>query len=323
MKTACGVLIQPIVVHRVCQLLWFRGPLTKNVEWAGKPAVNTENDSSDTLQPRSSFERWTQEHHDQSAAWRKSEIESAKETSTEFMDIIASQLLLKRENDSLREFATTAAHDIRTPLRHIYSALDIMHEENFDKNVVKQTHAMARNSAKRLETLTNGLLQLSVIKGQITHQNSIDLNVLLQDVVEMVQTDLSRENGTIQVEALPTIMADENLLTRLFLNLISNAIKYRNPDRLPKILVTIVESSPKLICIGVGDNGLGIDPKYAEKIFEPLVRLETKDSIEGSGLGLAICQRVAEAHNGSIQLDTTYNQGTRFLITLPSGVAQT
>ena len=322
-ETACGVLIQPIVTHRVCQLIWFRGPITRKVIWAGRPDSKVPIDLAEgmrALGPRQSFDRWVQEHRDESAPWQESELESAREIFKEFLDIIAAQLLLKEENASLRQFAASAAHDLRAPLRGISMALEIMREEDFDEDVVKETHAIAEGSANRLMELTTGLLELAVIRDQDHTFAPVALDALVRDVCEMLKTQCEEAQATITIGKLPAVKGNERLLLRLFLNLIANAAKYRDQSRPLELQITAADAGQGQVAISVTDNGRGIAPEFAERVFKPMYRLHSHDEIEGSGLGLTICERIVAIHEGSLRLDESYDQGARFVVTLPGSI---
>jgi signal transduction histidine kinase len=108
------------------------------------------------------------------------------------------------------------------------------------------------------------------------------------------------------------------MMQRLFLNLLSNALKYRHPDRSPAIEITSVLFAEDVLEISVADNGLGVDLKFADKIFQPMERAHGNTAVEGSGLGLAICQRIAHKHGGTIALDLERQEnGARFVIRIP------
>jgi len=323
--TACGVLLQPIATHRVCQLLWFRGPITRTVTWAGRHDAKSSGGqaiSPAELQPRASFERWEQEHRDQSAPWGERELVSAREIFKEFLDIIASQVLLKNENASLRLAAASAAHDLAAPLRGIGMALDIMteevlEEEELDEQTFKRTHEMATRSIDRLTSLTSSLLELTVMEEQEHEFRAVDLTSVLADVRDMLFASIDSEQAEIRIGTMPRLVANEPLVLRLLLNLIGNALKYRHPDRAPRIDIDASVTPTGEVQIEVADNGMGIDADNAERIFQPMERLHSQEAIEGSGLGLSICQRIVDVHSGSIGLDPDRVQGSRFIITLP------
>ena len=313
--SACGVLIQPIVVHRVCQLIWFRGPVTRNVKWAGQPQKSGPHGD---LSPRHSFDVWEQEHRDKALPWEEADLNSAREVFTEFLDILAAHLLLKEENVYLRHFAASAVHDIKAPLRGISAALDIMREENFDESIVKETHSMAECSAKRLMNLSSGLLELAAISDTQTSFTPTVLEIVIKDACTMLAHDIQSEDAQISVAVPHIINANEQLLLRLFLNLIQNALKYRDPNRALSISIDVARETEDYIEIAITDTGVGISSKYAERIFKPLMRLHGQSEIEGAGLGLPICARIAEAHDGKIYVDDAYQDGARFVIRLPS-----
>lgn len=317
-EEACGVLIQPVVVHRVCQLLWFRGPITRTVHWAGRPDAK---EHSTELGPRRSFDTWVQEHRDESAAWEESQLESAREVFKEFLDIIAAQLLLKDENAYLRKFAATAVHDIKAPLRGINMALEWMGEDNFEESAVKENHAIAQVSTKKLANLTDGLLELAVIQEQTHAFSAVDLAQVAEDVRALLTIQFQETDAEIKAIDLPIVTANPRLMLRLLLNLIANALKYRHPDRAPRIQISsrvLSESEVEVeVEVSVIDNGLGVAPEYAERIFRPMERLHSKDEIEGSGLGLTICERIMDIHGGTIQIKPADPEGSRFYFNLP------
>lgn len=314
-ETACGVLIQSIVAHRVCQLIWFRGPVTRKTKWAGRP---NKSGTKGRLTPRGSFDLWVQEHRDEALPWQESDLDSAQEVFTEFLDILASQLLLKEENSYLRQFAASAVHDIKAPLRGISAALEIMREEDFDESIVKQTHSMAESSARRLMDLSSGLLDLAAIEECQVSFSPIELQTVVSDACNLLAHDIAQAEASVDFLVHKTVDVNGPLLLRLFLNLIQNALKYRAPNDTPKITISVLRDTPDFFEIGVTDNGIGIEPKFAKRIFKPLTRLHGQAEIEGAGLGLPICARIVEAHNGKIYVDETYVGGARLVIRLPN-----
>lgn len=316
--TACGVLIQPMVVHRVCQLIWFRGPLTRTVKWAGRPTGSDAKGPQDILTPRNSFETWVQEHNDQSAPWTEDALQCAREIFSEFLDIVTAQLLLKQENAELRQFAATAAHDLKAPLLGINYALDWMSEDDFEPDSVRTTHAIAKKSSSRMSELSEGLLEFAVIENQPLKTKPVDLNKVIEDVKELLFRQLTDTDATVTFDPLPTIDCDRSTMLRVFMNLVSNSLKFRKPDVAPVVHIAakVIENGDMVI--SVSDNGMGIEPKFAERAFRPLERLHSKDDIEGTGLGLAICERIIRLHGGTVALDLSYTGGTCFQITVPA-----
>lgn len=133
----------------------------------------------------------------------------------------------------------------------------------------------------------------------------------------MLCKQIESADATVVTNVPYHIEANNRLLLRLFLNLISNALKFRKTDVDLHIDVSVLSESDNDLTIAVSDNGVGIEPKYAQKVFEPLQRLHSHDEIEGSGLGLTICTRIAEAHAGALWLDNSFQGGARFVVRLP------
>jgi chemotaxis family two-component system sensor kinase Cph1 len=315
---ACGVLIQPIVVHRVCQLIWFRGPITRRVTWAGRPTAKLVKDPKTGVKigPRTSFDRWFEEHNDQSLPWEEAELEAAREIFHEFLDIISSQLLLKKENSSLRKFAHMAAHDIKGPLRGISHALEWMEEDESDPDSTKEHRKMAGQQARKLQRLTESLLEISLLREQEPLLREADLADVFNDACDLMRHEINQANMHITTGPLPILQCAPDLLVRIFLNLIGNAIKYAKNNHSLQLDVFAEEHDTSHL-IFVQDNGPGIAKKYATKIFEPSQRLVHDDEIEGSGFGLSICTQIAELHSGRIYLDTANQNGAKFALELP------
>ncbi|SIT15412.1 Bacteriophytochrome (light-regulated signal transduction histidine kinase) [Roseivivax lentus] len=324
MDTACGVLIQPIATHRVCQLIWFRGPITQKVAWAGKPrkaaVIVPDADPVAQLLPRQSFARWEEEHCEESKPWMPDELESAREIFKEFLDIVTAQLLLKDENATLKKFAATAAHDLRAPLRGISNALSFMHEDGFEPEAVRENHAMAKIYAARLTDLTSGLLELEMVTGQKHSFTDVDPTRAARDARDLLGVQIEEAEADFEIAQMPLVRGNLHLLMRLFLNLGSNALKYRDPDRAPRVRIGPTEGPAGFQSVEVCDNGIGIPEEYAKRVFQAMQRLHPQSKIEGSGLGLSICERIVQQHGGKISLDTAYSGGARFVVSLPNPV---
>lgn len=193
-----------------------------------------------------------------------------------------------------------------------------MREEEFDEDVVEATRAVAHSSVKRLSDLTTGPLELALIDEQEHNFAPTDLSTVLDDVREMPALPIDECGAEFRVEPMPSTVTDEPLLPRLFLNLIANAMKSRHPERPPRVEISAVSDPSGSPEIAVADNGLGIEPRFAQRIFQPMQRLHSRDEIEGAGLGPTICERAVAAHAGSIRLDADYRDGARFVVTRPS-----
>lgn len=173
----------------------------------------------------------------------------------------------------------------------------------------------AVDGAQRMQLLINDLLAYSRVSTRGEPPEPTDCN----DVVDAVSVDLTTaiaESGAeVTRSDLPIVMADRSQLRQLFQNLISNAIKFRG-ERAPRVHVT-AEPDGDEWRFAISDNGIGLDPQYAERIFALFQRLHTRDEYEGTGIGLAICKKIVERHGGRIWVESRPGEGTTFFFTLP------
>ncbi|GIH78002.1 sensor histidine kinase [Planobispora longispora] len=226
---------------------------------------------------------------------------------------------LKRSNTELEQFAYVASHDLQEPLRKVASFTQMLEQRYADQldDRARQYIAFAVDGAKRMQELINELLTFSRV-GRITRD---PVTFGLGDVVAAALRNLSAaiEDAGAEVEVgdLPVISGDRSQFVMLWQNLIGNAVKFRHPDRAPVIRIEAWREGPEW-CVSVADNGIGIDARFAEKIFIIFQRLHTRDAYPGTGIGLAICRKIVEYHHGRIWLDTDHTGGTRFVVALPA-----
>jgi signal transduction histidine kinase len=222
---------------------------------------------------------------------------------------------LRLANAHVDQFATIASHDLQAPLRQITLWADLLRHEaagrlnDDDLEIVDRIQRRARHMRRMIV----GLLEFS------RAGTDIDLTVVdLTDIATEVVSDYARElaeiGGTAMVTPIPHALADPLMVSQIFANLVSNAIKYRS-DR-PLEIVIGGHTEPGSIVVTVRDNGIGIDPLYAETVFELFRRTPASSSLEGSGVGLAVCQRMAAAMGGSIVLDPRTSGGSEFRLCL-------
>jgi len=226
------------------------------------------------------------------------------------------QTELKRSNEELQQFAYVASHDLQEPLRMVSSYTQLLERKysaQLDESA-KEYIGFAVDGANRMQKLIKDLLEYSRISTKVQPNVKIDCNQLLKDVLSNLSYAISDANAKVDVSDLPKLIGDESQLTRLFQNLIGNAIKFvSNKD--PEIRVTYTENEDNWQ-FSIKDNGIGIDDKYAERIFVIFQRLHGKEEFEGSGMGLAICRRIVERHDGKIWFESTANKGTEFFFTI-------
>ena len=226
---------------------------------------------------------------------------------------------LARSNADLEQFAYVASHDLQEPLRKVASFCQMLQRRYAGEldDRAQQYISFAVDGATRMQRLINDLLTFSRIGRVYDGRRPVDLNEIVDQAAALT---IEQDGAGIDRPELPAVPGDPTLLTMLWQNLLSNAVKFRHPDRQPHVTVTVTAPAADgagLWTFIVRDNGIGIDPQFADKIFVIFQRLHTREQYTGTGIGLAICKRVVEHHGGSIRLDESYTGGAGFVFTLP------
>jgi signal transduction histidine kinase len=233
------------------------------------------------------------------------------------MALERSNVELERSNVELEQFAYVASHDLQEPLRKVTSfcqALESRYRGQLDDRADQYIH-FAVDGAKRMQILINDLLAFSRVgRGESPHE-LIDLSEVVADVRSSMSRALDEADARVLTADLPVVRGDSALLASVFQNLIANAVKFRGPQ--PPLIRIDARRNNDDWEFSCSDNGIGIGPEYAERIFVIFQRLHSKESYPGTGIGLALCRKIVEHHGGSIWLDTDYVGGTRIRFTLP------
>ncbi len=245
-------------------------------------------------------------------AWEITQLEEAKAELQDYAE------KLKRSNEDLQQFALIASHDLQEPLRKIETFGSLLADKAPQLDERGRDYvARMRGAAERMRRMVESLLELSRVNTRGNPFVPVDLAQVAKEVRSDLSLQIRRTNGTVEAAPLPTVDGDPHQLHRLLQNLISNALKFHNPDVPPcvklsaRVLTDVVE-------IDVEDNGIGFEPEYAERIFQPFQRLVGRTEYEGSGMGLAICRRIVERHGGKIHARSRPGEGTVFTVTLPT-----
>ncbi|MEU6486865.1 ATP-binding protein [Streptomyces sp. NPDC046887] len=227
---------------------------------------------------------------------------------------------LRRSNSELEQFAYVASHDLQEPLRKVSSFTQLLQRRYAGQLDARadQYIGFAVDGANRMQVLINDLLNFSRVGRVHNEHRAVDLGTVVDQTVDALSVAIEESGTTVVHDPLPTITGDTTQLGILWQNLISNAVKFRHPDRAPEIRI---EASPEgeLWRFSVSDNGIGIAPEFAEKVFVIFQRLHTKEAYPGSGIGLAMCKKIVEFHGGTITIDPDHTPGTRFVFTLAAG----
>jgi len=173
----------------------------------------------------------------------------------------------------------------------------------------------------RMSTLVRDLLEYARMTTEEERPSSIALDEDLEAALTHLDHAIRESGASITHDPLPTLQVDRGQMVRLFQNLIGNAVKYRMPDRPPKIHISAEQTGSEWV-ISIRDNGIGFDPKHAVAIFAPFKRLHTAEEHPGTGVGLAICQRIVQAQGGRIWAEARPDEGATFSFTLPVEGAQ-
>ncbi|MET8157383.1 ATP-binding protein [Sphaerisporangium sp. NPDC005289] len=227
---------------------------------------------------------------------------------------------LRRSNAELEQFAYVASHDLQEPLRKVASFTQML-EQRYGHQLderAKQYVTFAVDGAKRMQLLINDLLNLSRVGRVGGEKAPTDMEKVLDTAVGNVSAKIEDTDAVVTHDPMPTVFGDRVLLTQLLQNLIGNALKFRS-ERTPHIHISARQEGDmwEFAC---ADNGIGIDSKYADRIFLIFQRLHPRDVYPGTGIGLALCRKIVEYHGGKIWLDEPDpgNPGTTFRWTLPA-----
>jgi PAS domain S-box-containing protein len=224
---------------------------------------------------------------------------------------------LARSNQELEQFAYVASHDLQEPLRMVSNYTQMLARRYADKLDADANEfiGFAVDGAKRMQALIHDLLQFARVGTRGKEFKPTPLASVLEDAVANLAGSIEESKATVTVESLPTLPCDGGQLAQVFQNLIGNALKFRAKDRTPEVRVSAARV-PGGWTIAVADNGIGIDPKYFERIFQMFQRLHGRGEYPGTGIGLALCKKIVERHGGRVSVESTPGQGTTFTVTL-------
>lgn len=225
---------------------------------------------------------------------------------------------LEISNKQLEQFAYIASHDLQEPLRMVgifTQLLERKYKDNLDEDADEYIDFIV-DGAKRMKYLIDDLLTFSRLNTyeEVEFEN-VNMEFAFDDVLSNLKVLIDENNAEITHDHLPTVKGDPSQLMQVLQNLVSNAIKFHGEDK-PEIHVSSKDAGDEWI-FSVKDNGIGINQKHQDKIFEIFKRLHNKEKYEGTGMGLSICKRIIEMHNGRIWLESEEGVGSTFYFTIP------
>lgn len=221
-------------------------------------------------------------------------------------------ITLELKNKELEQFNYIASHDLQEPLRTVSNYIQILEEDysgELGTEVKNHLHTIML-ATKRMSVLVHSLLDFSRL-GRNKLLISTDCNLVVKNVIDDLDNLIRDSGARITVEELPVISAYEIELRQLFQNLINNAIKFRKKDTMPEIRIGCNDKN-EYFEFYVTDNGIGIEPRHFDRIFQIFQRLNPEKEFEGYGIGLAYCKKIAEMHGGTIEIESTVGKGSTF-----------
>jgi len=223
---------------------------------------------------------------------------------------------LERSNIDLETFAFVSSHDMQEPLRMIANYTQLL-KRKYSGKIDREAEDyidFAHRGAINLQQLIRDLLSYSRITRTDIKKTSVNMNLLMQELIANIKLELQEKNAEVYYDDLHPLTGDKNLIMLVMQNLILNGVKYNQSSR-PEIKIKS-SLAGKEVTYCIADNGIGIDARYQQRIFEPFHRLHTKNEYPGTGLGLSICKKIIEKSSGKIWLESAPQQGTKFFFSL-------
>jgi light-regulated signal transduction histidine kinase (bacteriophytochrome) len=226
---------------------------------------------------------------------------------------------LRRSNEDLQQFASVVSHDLQEPLRMIAMYTQLLSRRHQGKLGAEDDEYFdyILEGTKRLQDLILHLLDYSRVQSRGNPFLATDCEDVFAQVLRALSVRIEETQAVVTSDSLPTVYADRTQLGQLFQNLVGNALKFHGP-RPPRVHVTAKQNGREWV-FSVRDEGIGLDPQFAERIFVIFQRLHTRREYPGTGVGLALCKKIVERHGGRIWVNSQPGRGATFFFTLPIG----
>jgi len=224
---------------------------------------------------------------------------------------------LRRSNEELQQFASVTSHDLKEPLRMVTMYLSLLEKRSSETldDKSREYLVIARDGAERMAAMIDDLLAYSRVESGEPKKTPVHMDEALSTALTDLRAAIEENGALVTHDKLPTVTGDRSQIIMLLENLIGNAIKYRS-EAAPQVYVSVRMGDGEWI-ISVRDNGIGIAPEYADKLFKMFSRLHTRDEYPGTGIGLAVSRKIVERHHGRIWFESEPGKGTTFFFTMP------
>lgn len=312
-------------------LLWFRAEITQRIRWAGNPDKDTK-DIDLPIQPRRSFAEWVQNVAGHSAPWTEIDIAAAQELRAAINasilrrtdELLTLNKTLEAKNADLDSFAYIASHDLREPLRGIRNHLEFFQEDFQDMIGPEGCERVSAIGimAERLHEMLGALLRYTRVSRQELTRDNADMVAVIRRAIQLSNGDIAGNEVTYIIpDKLPSARCDAVMMSEVFANLFTNAVKY-NLSGDKRIEISAERISPERVVFSVADNGIGIPEKNRDEVFKIFRRLHSRGEYGGGlGAGLTVVRAIVERHGGEVNFDSEPGKGTTFHVTLDSEVS--
>ncbi len=342
-NSVAGICYQQLGLLPGNAIFWIRNEMQTTKLWGGDPnKALLLNEENNLLTPRKSFAAWSESVKYQSREWLRPELNAAAAISLviqrqlHLIDLIEEEVKyrslnekLQKANDELANMNWISTHDLKEPLRkiQIYASIILEKYSHEIPEVVNANIVRMQASAAKMQRLIEALVSYASLMYDDAKFEKVDLNSVIKEVVMDMKEEIEEKGATIDISTLPTVKGINFQLQQLFVNIISNSIKFANQDvpLIIKISSTKTTDNPATIAgeplkqwfkISFVDNGIGFNNSFKNDIFKVFHRLHA-NQYTGSGIGLAICKKIVESHNGYITATGIINKGSQFDIYFP------
>ncbi|MCD9856017.1 ATP-binding protein [Epilithonimonas sp. JDS] len=338
-KSCCGIALSFINKDQGNVLMWFKGEFQQQISWAGKKenkikTIRMFDEKTTVVSPRQSFEVYNEEILDRSASWDSKDKKRVIAVKEIIDRTIQEQLFhisnlnaelykvnseLGKVNEELDAYSHTISHDLATPLTVMKLNMQIMAKLNTENTNIKLINNVLNEIDNMSDMMTN-VLKLSRLKYSEYDIIDIDPAKIIDKAISDAKLSYN-DSAQVTIENIFRISGEKSMVTQVFQNIITNAVKYSaKKDSEAKIHISSYLQDDNVV-FEIEDNGIGIPYTSKKDVFKIFNRMSNTKSYFGSGVGLSIVESIMKKLNGSIDFESVENQGTKFIVTFPSGVS--